>query len=73
MRNTPNNETVIVEYGFADSKGDDVLLLKNRWQDLAEAVTKAIAEYAGYTYLAPLGSDYYTVNSGDTLFMGNNE
>ena len=68
MRNTPNNETVIVEYGFADSKGDDVSLLKNRWQDLAEAVTKAIAEYAGYTYYAPLGSDYYTVKSGDSLW-----
>ena len=73
MRDTPNNETVIVEYGFADSTGDDVSQIKNNWEDLAEAVTKAIVEYAGGTYVAPLDSNYYTVQSGDTIFMGNNE
>lgn len=73
MRDTPNNETVIVEYGFADSTGDDVSQIKNNWEDLAEAVTKAIVEYAGGTYQAPAGSNYYTVKSGDTIFVGNNE
>ena len=68
MRDTPNNETVIVEYGFADSKGDDVNQIKNNWEDLAEAVTKAIVEYAGGTYVAPAGSNYYTVKSGDSLW-----
>lgn len=72
MRDTPNNETVIVEYGFADSKGDDVSQIKNNWENLAEAVTKAIVEYAGGKYQAPSGSNYYTVKSGDTIFMGNN-
>ena len=68
MRDTPNNETVIVEYGFADSTGDDVLQLKNNWENLAEAVTKAIVEYAGGKYVAPAGSNYYTVKSGDSLW-----
>lgn len=68
LRDTPNNETVIVEYGFADSSGDDVNQLKNNWEDLAEAVTKAIVEYAGGIYQAPLGSNYYTVKSGDSLW-----
>lgn len=68
MRDTPNNESVIVEYGFADSSGDDVSLIKNNWEDLAEAVTKAIVEYAGGTYIAPSGSNYYTVKSGDSLW-----
>lgn len=68
MRDTPNNETVIVEYGFADSTGDDVNQIKNNWENLAEAVTKAIVEYAGGTYIAPLGSNYYTVKSGDSLW-----
>ncbi len=68
MRDTPNNETVIVEYGFADSTGDDVNQIKNNWQNLAEAVTKAITEYAGGTYVAPSGSNYYTVKSGDSLW-----
>ena len=68
MRDTPNNETVIVEYGFADSTGDDVSQIKNNWEDLAEAVTKVIVEYAGGTYIAPTGSNYYTVKSGDSLW-----
>lgn len=68
MRDTPNNETVIVEYGFADSTGDDVNQIKNNWENLAEAVTKAIVEYAGGIYQAPSGSDYYTVKNGDTLW-----
>ena len=68
MRDTPNNETVIVEYGFADSTGDDISQIKNNWEALAEAVTKAIVEYAGGTYIAPSGSNYYTVQSGDSLW-----
>ena len=67
-RDTPNNETVIVEYGFADSAGDDVNQLKNNWETLAEAVVKAITEYAGGKYVAPLGSNYYTVQKGDSLW-----
>ena len=68
MRDTPNNETVIVEYGFADSSGDDINQLKNNWENLAEAVTKAIVEYAGGKYQAPLDSNYYTVQKGDSLW-----
>lgn len=68
MRDTPNNETVIVEYGFADSNGDDVSQLKNNWKNLAEAVTKSIVEYAGGKYVAPIDSNYYTVKSGDSLW-----
>ena len=68
MRDTPNNETVIVEYGFADSDGDDVSQLKNNWENLAEAVTKANVEYAGGKYVAPIDSNYYTVKSGDSLW-----
>ena len=68
MRDTPNNETVIVEYGFADSTGDDVNQLKNNWENLAEAVVKAIAEYVGGQYIAPSEGNYYTVKSGDSLW-----
>ena len=68
LRDTPNNESIIVEYGFADSTGDDVNQIKNNWENLAEAVTKAIVEYAGGVYVAPMDSKYYTVKSGDTLW-----
>lgn len=71
LRDTPNNETLIVEYGFADSTGDDVSILKNNWQDLSEAVVRALASYVGVPYKAPVGGtsgNYYTVKSGDTLW-----
>ena len=67
-RNTPNTEAVIVEYGFLDSKGDDVNQLKNNYKDYAEAVVRAIADYKGVKYIAPAGSTYYTVQKGDSLW-----
>ncbi len=67
-RDTPNNETVIVEYGFLDSTGDDVNQLKNNWEQLAEAVVKATVEYAGGTYTPVEGAGLYTVVAGDSLY-----
>lgn len=68
LRDTPDNESLIVEYGFADSSGDDVNLIKNNWEELAEAVVRALAIYIGVPYDGPTGSNYYTVKSGDTLW-----
>lgn len=68
LRDTPNNETIIIEYGFLDSTGDDVSQLKNNWEELAEAAVKAITEYVGGTYVPKNSNDYYTVKSGDTLW-----
>ena len=68
LRDTPNNESIIVEYGFADSNGDDVDLIKNNWEELAEAVVKAIAEYIGVSYVPEGSGDYYIVQKGDTLW-----
>lgn len=67
-RDTPNNETVIVEYGFIDSPEDDVEQIKSNYKEYAEAVVRAVADYKGIKYTAPLGSDYYTVKKGDTLW-----
>ena len=67
-RLTPDNESIIVEYGFVDSKGNDPDLIKNDWEILAEAVVKAVADYIGADYIAPNESNYYTVKSGDTLW-----
>ena len=69
-RDTPNNETVIVEYGFIDSPKDDVEQIKKNYKEYAEAVVRAVADYKGIKYTAPLGSDYYTVKKGDTLITG---
>ena len=68
LRDTPNNESIIVEYGFVDSTGDDVSQLKNNWEELAEAVVKAIAEYIGVSYVPLDNINYYKVKSGDTLW-----
>lgn len=68
LRETPNNESIIVEYGFADSTGDDVSQLKNNWQGLAEAVVKSLAEYVGVPYKPVNMEGTYVVKSGDTLW-----
>lgn len=68
LRDTPNNETLIVEYGFLDSTGDDVNLIKNNWEDLAEAVVKALANYIGVPSSLNEESDYYVVKKGDSLW-----
>ena len=68
LRDTPNNESIIVEYGFVDSTGDDVSQLKNNWEEMAEAVVKALAEYIGVPYTVEDSENYYTVKSGDTLW-----
>ena len=68
LRDTANNESIIVEYGFADSTGDDINQIKNDWKILAEAVVKAITEYVGSTYRPPTETNYYIVKSGDTLW-----
>lgn len=52
-RLTGNVETVIIEYGFLDSKKDDIIQLKNNWKVYAEAVVKAYCAYAGYKYTPP--------------------
>lgn len=73
QRNTGDTESITVEYGFLDSTGDDVNQLKTKWEDYAEAVVRALVEYLNLTYVPVEGGNYYTVKSGDTLFMGNNE
>ena len=68
IRETPNNETIIVEYGFVNSKGDDVSQIKNNWENLAEAVVKAVADYINVPYSYEESENYYQVKSGDTLW-----
>lgn len=67
MRNTPNTEALIVEYGFLDNT-DDADRLKNNYKKYAEAVVKAVTEYAGYKYVPLNDSNYYVVKKGDTLW-----
>ena len=67
LRDTPNNESVIVEYGFLDSTDDDVEQIKNDYIKYAEAVVRAVANYKNIPY-TPVSDDIYVVKKGDTLW-----
>lgn len=68
-RNTGNLEPLIVEYGFIDS-AKDVEFLKENYEELAEAVISAVANYIGVPYKAPNGliTNTYVVQKGDSLY-----
>ena len=68
-RNTGNLEPLIVEYGFIDNT-KDVEFLKENYEELAEAVISAVANYIGVPYKAPndLITNTYVVQKGDTLY-----
>lgn len=68
LRDTPSTESIIVEYGFLDSTGDDVSQLKNNYKEYTEAVVKAVSEYAGIKYIPADTTNYYTVVKGDSLW-----
>jgi len=68
-RNTGNLEPLIVEYGFIDNT-KDVEFLKENYEELAEAVISAVANYIGVPYTPPEGitTNTYVVQKGDSLY-----
>ena len=67
LRETPNAEAIIVEYGFLDNKADAEDLKKN-YKKYAEAVVRAVLGYKGLNYTPISEGEYYTVKNGDTLW-----
>ena len=71
MRQTPNTEAVLIEYGFIDNP-KDLNKLQNNLLDYAEGVVKAVANYIGVDYIPRddliVDSNIYTVKKGDTLY-----
>lgn len=67
IRNTPNNQTIVINYGYVDN-ASDANFLKNNYENLGEAVVKAIADYAGVTYTPVDMENYYIVKKGDSLW-----
>lgn len=67
MRNTPNTESIIVEYGFLDNKRD-AEKLKTKYKDYVDAVVDAVLEYKNIENIPKNNESYYTVKSGDTLW-----
>lgn len=66
-RDTPNNETIIVEYGFIDSTKDDPSQIKENYEKYAEAVVRAVSKYKNIKYTS-ISNSYYTVQKGDSLW-----
>lgn len=67
IRNTPNNQTIVINYGYVDN-ASDANFLKNNYENLGEAVVKAIADYAGVTYTPVDMENYYVVKKGDSFW-----
>lgn len=67
IRNTANNLTIVIDYGYIDNTSD-ANFLKNNYENLAEAVVKSIANYAGVSYSPANMEGYYIVKKGDSLW-----
>ena len=66
-RQTGVTEPVLIEYGFVDN-ATDANFIKNNWQDLAEAVVRAVATYVGASYDEEGENSIYVVQRGDSLY-----
>lgn len=67
IRNTANNLTIVIDYGYIDNTSD-ANFLKNNYEKLAEAVVKSIANYAGVSYSPANMEGYYIVKKCDSLW-----
>lgn len=59
IRNTPNNLTIVIDYGNVDY---------TNYENIAESVVKAIANFTGVNYLPTNLENYYIVQKGDSLW-----
>lgn len=66
-RLTENTEPVLIEYGFVDNMSD-ANYIKNNWQDLADAVVRAVLTYIGIAYDMVDENTIYVVEKGDSLY-----
>lgn len=67
IRDTANNESVIIYYGNVDN-ATEATFLKNNQEDLGEAIVIALADYLNIPYKPVSGSNYYIVQKGDSLY-----
>jgi len=65
-RETGGVETVIIEYGFADSKRDDVEQLRAHWREYAEDVVRAFCSHIGHPYAPPRAVSAAGEDDGET-------
>ena len=66
-RDTGLTEPVLIEPAFIDN-AEDAALIKSKWQELSEAVVRAVCIYKKIPYQPPSGQNIYVVKSGDSLY-----
>lgn len=67
IRDTSNNESLIIFYGNIDNK-NEADFLNNNLERIGEAIVIALANYLGVNYSGGVEGEYYTVKKGDTLY-----
>ena len=67
IRDTKNNETLIIYYGNPNNT-NDFNIINNNVSDLGDAVVEAILSYLNIASSKPTNGIYYKVKSGDTLY-----
>lgn len=67
IRDTPNYQTIQIEYANIDNLAD-ANRIKKDYEKYAEAVVKALANYTNTKYTPPKSTKYYIVKKGDSLY-----
>ena len=67
IRDTLNNESLIIYYGNIDNF-NEANYLKNNIETVGDAIVIALADYLNVNYNPIAGSNYYIVKKGDTLY-----
>ena len=66
IRDTANNESIIIYYGNIDNE-KEATYLKNNLENIGEAIVIALATYLKVPY-TPINNNYYIVKKGDSLY-----
>ena len=66
IRDTANNESIIIYYGNIDNE-KEASYLKNNLENIGEAIVIALATYLKVPY-TPINNNYYIVKKGDSLY-----
>ena len=67
IRDTANNESLIIYYGNIDNAAE-ANYIKNNLENIGEAIVIALTNYLNVSYTPIVGSNYYIVKKGDSLY-----
>jgi LysM repeat protein len=68
LRNTGLTTPVLIEYAFVDGPLAEKNQIRDNWENLAEAVVRAVSIYLNIPYEGIIQEDEYIVQKGDNLW-----